>query len=1516
MTSWATGGDNHLVHEATVADCSSATETISTMTASSSSNPADTTGNSGSSGTSAGTSTRMNAAYNTTFGMPSGIKLNQFDGTDWSNWSGMLEALLTLHEAEDVFAVTSAPSGIDKDEWDSVQRRTKAYLRLYVKPDVFSLIASDTEFPTFKQKWDKLKQVYGGATGSTTIFNLWIQLTQARLDDSQPMTSQLAKLNEARVNLSNASMGVTDTQYCLILLNALPSSYEVVASTILASGAPSSLSHSEIIARILNEEGRRSGNSAALNAARAPIKSDGNKKRKDHSNLTCHYCNKKGHIKPDCRKKKKDDSSNKKKEEGTSGSKAANTHVLTHTTASIEEVNDDLTAALYAADARPRWMMDSGATHHITPCRSDFKDYSSVNGTICLGDKSTVNQIGIGTVVFKSPQGYEITLSNVLHAPAVKTRFMSTRALTQKGASVTFENRAFKIIHKDRCIAAGYLENNLYWLDATGSSLLNAHTGNTATPLHIWHLRMGHMSHAALKARGPSAVKGMDFGSSTMDIPTTCHGCELGKSTRKPFPGSAKTTSRILEIVHSDLAGPMQTKSIQGSSYIATFVDDHSRHAVVYFLKTKNQFAAALQKFLSWAETQTSDKLRALQSDRGGEYMAANVQDILSQRGIEHRRTMPGSPQQNGKAERFNRTIMDKAMAMLHTASLPNGFWEYAVSTAVHIYNRSPARTLKWRTPVETWKPSQVPDVSYFRIFGCKGYMHVPADKRRKLDAKAIEVTLVGYEPGSKGYQLWDKHTRSVKLSRDVTFDESCFPSQQGSETPLPNSPIPIPFFPVAAAPNTPAKPPIVRAPSPAPSVDSEEDVKHILDPIHRPITPPIQGPAPPTTPEQKHLLPNQPPPRQSATRIKHQSPEPEPEMPGGFEDRMQRAQLLREMDKAPRRSERVRVPNPKYYNADNAALPPGQHSSANVMDVAAAPAASAASGTPIASQASPPIPAERAPIAGTAAERVFGVIARNTETNEVRQLSLAELLAAAAPAAVGRDPATYKEAMEAADAEEWAEACKYEVDALFKNDTWELVDLPPGRKAIKSKWVFKLKIDGRFRACLVAKGFTQIPGIDYDETFSPVARFESLRLLLALAALENWEIHQMDVKSAFLNGVLNEEIYMEQPQGFVAAGQENKVCRLKKAIYGLKQASRTWNQQFHGVLSELGFKRTYSDAGIYVRHQNRGSGLLIVVLYVDDITIMGASLEDVKQLKEKLSLRYEMSDLGEIQSYLGMRISRDRSRKRIEVDQSGYIKSVLDRFGMADANPHPTPLPAGADVHLVKNTTQATQAEIKHYQSLIGSLLYVQIGTRPDISFAVSRLAQYAANPSPQHLHLATYVLSYLLGTVDMRLCYDGANGVGLFGYTDSSLGDQTDDRHSTSGYVYTLMNGAISWSSRKQRTVAQNTTEAEYMAMTEAANQAAWYRSFFTELGYSVDDPIPLHGDNKGGIDLAINPVTGRRSKHIDIKHHVIREYVENGHISLVRTPTEEMVADGFTKSLSRVLLHRFNPGMGLTV
>ena len=506
---------------------------------------------------------RLGSAGGTVFNMPAGITLLQFDGTGWHNWAGILEALLTLHEAEDVFALDAKPAQVSNQDWDSVQRRTKAYLHLYVKQDVYSLIADNAAFPTFKSKWDRLSTTYGGTSGSTAIFNLWIQLTQARLDDAQPMASQLAKLNEARVSLANASMGVSDIQFCLILLHALPASYEVVATTILASGAPSALSHSEIIARILNEEGRCTSGSASLNAARAaPIKSIGKGKKGDHSGLTCHYCQKKGHIKPNCHKKKKDEAEKSKKEGGSSGggSKSANSHVLVETSASITEVIDnEITASLYAAWS-DRWMLDSGATHHITPHRSDFSSYTPANGSVCLGDKSAQDQIGVGSVIIKSPQGCTITLSNVLHVPGVQMRFISIGTLTGKGTEVNFLKDGFEIVLNRKTIAFRYLEGRLYWLDTSKVSL-NTHKKSTPT-LHTWHQHMGHMSHLALKTHGPKAVTGLDLDASTMTRPSMCHGCETGKSTHKPFPGSAKITSRILEVVHSDLAGPMQVKSI------------------------------------------------------------------------------------------------------------------------------------------------------------------------------------------------------------------------------------------------------------------------------------------------------------------------------------------------------------------------------------------------------------------------------------------------------------------------------------------------------------------------------------------------------------------------------------------------------------------------------------------------------------------------------------------------------------------------------------------------------------------------------------------------------------------------------------------------------------------------------------------------------------------------------------------------------------------------------------------
>jgi len=266
------------------------------------------------------------------------------------------------------------------------------------------------------------------------------------------------------------------------------------------------------------------------------------------------------------------------------------------------------------------------------------------------------------------------------------------------------------------------------------------------------------MSKEVLKRYAQEALKGLNINESPVED-GPCHGCELGKSTHLPFPTSSKCAQDHLEIVHSDLVSPMQSNSMQGNKYFTMFLDDFSKVAVVVYMKSKDQFKQAFQHYKAWAELQTGKPIKCLHSDRGGEYVNNDLKHILKEAGIEHKLTMPYSPQQNGRAECFNCTVMEKGTSMLHHAGLSLGFWKTAVNTAVHIYNRTPTRSNKWRTPLELWDGT-VPDVSYLKVFGCKAYYHVPEHKRRKLDPKSGEAVFVGYEPLSKGYTLWDRHSQ------------------------------------------------------------------------------------------------------------------------------------------------------------------------------------------------------------------------------------------------------------------------------------------------------------------------------------------------------------------------------------------------------------------------------------------------------------------------------------------------------------------------------------------------------------------------------------------------------------------------------------------------------------------------------------------------------------------------------------------------------------------------------------
>jgi hypothetical protein len=486
------------------------------------------------------------------------------------------------------------------------------------------------------------------------------------------------------------------------------------------------------------------------------------------------------------------------------------------------------------------------------------------------------------------------------------------------------------------------------------------------------------------------------------------------------------------------------------------------------------------------------------------------------------------------------------------------------------------------------------------------------------------------------------------------------------------------------------------------------------------------------------------------------------------------------------------------------------------------------------------------------------------------------------------------------------------EMKSIEAAGTWNLVPLPPGRQAIDCKWVFAIKhnLDGseRTKARLVAKGFTQRQGIDYHETFAPVARLPSLRALLSIACKDDLEIHQMDVRTAFLNGPLQEVIYMRQPEGFVAPDQEQLVCQLKKALYGLKQAGRAWFQLIDSVLVKLDFRPLHADNCVYVLREQ--ATVIYLLLYVDDLLIVSNDLHRLKLIKSELSSRFDMKDLGEAQSILGLQIHRDRSQRHLSLSQSQSIKAVLERFGMQECSPAATPMSAGQKLLQSDCPTDLVeQDEMRRvpYSQAVGAVMYIMLGTRPDISHAVTALSQFMKNPGRPHWIAMKRLLRYLKGTQHIHLVYQASSydphrPAELYGYTDSDWGNDINDRRSITGWTFIQHGGAVSWQSRKQRTVALSSVEAEYMSASSAVREAIWWRTFLSELGMPPSVPTVIYSDSQGSIALAKNPEHHNRTKHIDIQHHFVREQLARRTVALEFMGTADMVADVLTKPLSR--------------
>ncbi|KAI3736061.1 hypothetical protein L6452_15593 [Arctium lappa] len=518
---------------------------------------------------------------------------------------------------------------------------------------------------------------------------------------------------------------------------------------------------------------------------------------------------------------------------------------------------------------------------------------------------------------------------------------------------------------------------------------------------------------------------------------------------------------------------------------------------------------------------------------------------------------------------------------------------------------------------------------------------------------------------------------------------------------------------------------------------------------------------------------------------------------------------------------------------------------------------------------------------------------------------SLSDVYARAQPAEVeqdelmfaGDEPKTYSEA--ACD-RDWQDAMKKELEAIEKNHTWSLSILPRGHRAIGLKWVFKLKKDAagnvtKHKARLVAKGYVQQKGVDLEEVFAPVARLETIRTLLALAAVDGWKVHHLDVKSTFLNGDLQEEVYVSQPDGFAIEGKEHMVYRLNKALYGLRQAPRAWNIRLDKTLKELGFQRCPQEQAVYKLQSSKM--MLIVGVYVDDLIVTGTSEEQVAAFKKQMQKVFDMSDLGKLSYYLGIEVQQGRNN--IMISQAGYARKILQESGMADCNPSKCPMEP--KLNLTKDE-KGVPVNATRYRRLIGSLRYL-IHTRPDLGYPVGVVSRYMESPRESHLQAVKQILRYIKGTVNHGLVYrQGGNGE-LVGYNDNNHGMDRDDGKGTTGMAFYFSGNLITWCSQKQRTVALSSCESEFMAATSAACQALWLRSLLQDLISSEVKRVKLYVDNKSAIELMKNPVFHGRRKHIDTRYHFIRECVEKELICVEHISGEEQRADILTKALPRV-------------
>ncbi|KAJ9543926.1 hypothetical protein OSB04_023633 [Centaurea solstitialis] len=1046
------------------------------------------------------------------------------------------------------------------------------------------------------------------------------------------------------------------------------------------------------------------------------------------------------------------------------------------------------------------WHVDSGCSRHMTSNRSFLEDFTRFNGGyVAFGDNPKGGKVsGKGKVT-----GGKLTLEDVYYVDQLRYNLMSVSQVCDKKFFTLFSETECMVLSPKFVVDESLIllrtprKDNVYCLD------LN--------------------------------VRGLPSKEFTLD--DNCVACLKGRQHKASHKSKTiNTISAPLQLLHMDLFGPTNVMSIGKKSYCLVIIDDYSRFTWVFFLRIKDETSGLIKPFVKRVENQVNLRVKVIRSDNGTEFKNADLNSFCEEKGIERQFSAPRTPQQNGVAERRNRTLIEAARTMLADSKLPITFWAEAVNTACYVQNRVHVVKSKGKTPYELFK-NKKPFIGFFIPFGCPCSILNTKTHLGKFDSKADDGFFVGYSIQSKAVRVFNTVSRTIEESDNVKFNE---------HTPNVHGTGPDWLFDIDS---------LTNSLNMSNAVDTGPIIKE-----KKTDTPFVLFPPSTISSEEK----------ESETEVQEDASEHQE----GDKETEETPQLESNVENESVDTSEITQPDRSESDPDDSNL--GDILSEEPLHLTRTQKNHPASQV-IGDVASPMITIKQSREAGY----------ENTHSG-----MLSCFLSQSEP----------KKVLDAMKDPSWIEAMQEELLQFVLQHVWDLVDLPKGHRVIGTKWIFRNKTDERGiviknKARLVAQGYTQEEGIDYDDVFAPVARIEAIRLFLAFVSYKGFKVYQMDVKSAFLYGTIDEEVYVCQPPGFEDPKYPDRVCKLRKALYGLHQAPRAWYDTLSSYLLENKFERGVIDKTLFIKRTK--TDMLLVQIYVDDIIFGSTKADMCKEFEELMHKKFKMSSMGELTFFLGLQVKQKRDG--ISINQSKYVATMLQKFGMNDAKPASTPMETHK--HLTADV-EGEEVDVHQYRSMIESLMYLT-ASRPDIMFAVCVCARYQVRPKEIHLQAVKRIFGYLKGQPRLGLWYPKDSSFDRVAYTDSDYGGANMDRKSTSGGCQFLGSRLVSWQCKKQTTVSQSTTEAEYIAASSCCSQVLWIQNQMIDYGLTFLQ-TPIYIDNNSAISIVNNPVKHSKTKHIEIRFHFIRDCNEKKLIQVLKVHTDNQFADLFTKAFD---VGRFN-------